>query len=277
MTLVSASENRNSFRSRLARIIFEADTPAGKFFDVALIVAIKLSVFAVMLDSVNGIRTGYGEILYLTEWVFTILFSVEYLLRLYCARRPLGYIFSFFGVVDMLAILPTYLGIIFPGSGHYLLVIRVLRVLRVFRVLKLVKFLAEADLLLQALRASRRKILVFLYAVMNLVIIFGSLMYVVESEVNGFTSIPRSIYWAIVTLTTVGYGDISPATGFGQALAAFIMILGYGIIAVPTGIVTVEISKAVTGNRGVRRCPACGTGTHDNDARFCKLCGDSLL
>lgn len=267
----------NSIRASLARIIFEADTVAGKIFDIALIIAIKLSVLAVMLDSVNGIRIGFGEILYRVEWFFTLLFSVEYLLRLYCARRPMGYVFSFFGVVDLLAILPTYLGIIFPGSGHYLLVIRVLRVLRVFRVLKLVKFLSEANLLLRALKASRRKILVFLYAVMNLVIIFGSLMYVIESEVNGFTSIPRSIYWAIVTLTTVGYGDISPATGLGQALAALIMILGYGIIAVPTGIVTVEISKAVKGDKAMHRCPACGTIDHDNDARFCKLCGDSLF
>ena len=226
------------WRHALHEIIFEADTPAGKLFDILLIVSIVISVVLVMLDSVSGIRATYGRQLYVGEWVFTILFTVEYLLRLLCVGRPLAYATSFFGMVDLLAILPTYLSIFIPGS-QYLLVIRLLRVLRIFRVLKLVPYLGEARLLVQALRASRRKIIVFLFTVMILVVIFGSLMYLIEDPDSGFTSIPRSIYWAIVTLTTVGYGDISPQTGLGQLLAALIMVIGFGMIAVPTGIVTV--------------------------------------
>jgi voltage-gated potassium channel len=263
----------NTVKDRVARIIFEADTPLGKLFDVALIVFIKLSVLVVMLDSVSSIAGQYGRILYGLEWFFTLVFTLEYLLRLYSAGRPLGYVFSFFGTVDLLAILPTYLGLFFPG-GQYLMVIRVLRVLRVFRVLKLGKFLDEANMLMRALRASRVKILVFLYAILTLVIVFGSLMYLIESAASGFTSIPRSIYWAIVTLTTVGYGDISPTTSLGQALASVIMVCGYGIIAVPTGIVSVEMSRAAKGQ--TVSCRQCGLAGHDGDARYCRGCGTEL-
>ena len=262
-------------RHRLHEIIFEADTAAGKWFDILLIVSIIASVILVMLDSVTGIRQVYGPWLNSGEWFFTLLFTAEYLLRLFCVQRPLLYARSFFGIVDLLAILPTYLSVILPG-GHYFIVIRVLRLLRIFRVFKLVQFLSEARLLLAALRASMRKIAVFLCTVLTLVMIFGALMYVVEGAANGFTSIPRSIYWAIVTMTTVGYGDISPQTDLGQALAAFIMIIGYGIIAVPTGIVTVELSRATRQGVSTQACPKCGRDGHDADADFCKYCGASL-
>ena len=265
-----------TLRQTLHEVIFEADTASGKWFDVLLIASIIVSIVLVMLDSVESIQAVYGQWLLAGEWFFTILFTIEYLLRLYCVQRPLLYARSFFGVVDLLAILPTYLSVILPG-GQFFIIIRVLRLLRIFRVFKLVQYLSEARLLLAALKASLRKITVFLFAVMTLVIIFGALMYVVEGAANGFTSIPRSIYWAIVTMTTVGYGDISPQTDFGQALAAVIMIIGYGIIAVPTGIVTVELTQAV--HRAVvstQACPGCGRQGHDRDARFCKYCGTSL-
>ncbi len=262
-------------RERIFRIIFEADTPMGKFFDVLLIVTIKLSVLVVMLDSVVTISSRYGSILMLCEWGFTIFFTLEYVLRLYCARRPSRYARSFFGMVDLLAILPTYLSLLLPGS-QYLLVIRVFRVLRIFRVLKLAKFLAEANLLLEALAASRRKIFVFFYTVLTLVVLFGSLMYVVEDAAAGFTSIPRSIYWAIVTMTTVGYGDISPVTALGQVLASIIMVIGYSIIAVPTGILGVEITRVSSCRKGDRVCRGCGHCRHERDAYFCKMCGVNL-
>jgi len=262
-------------RKKLYAIIFESDTPAGKLFDVALIASILVSVLAIMLDSVRSIREVYGTYLNGIEWFFTILFTIEYVLRLFSIGRPVRYAISFFGVVDLLSILPTYLSIFFPG-GRYLLSIRVLRILRIFRVLKLVKYLTEAHMLSQALRASRRKITVFLLVVLTLVIIFGSLMYVIEGERNGFTSIPRSIYWAVVTLTTVGYGDISPKTNLGQIVAAVIMILGYGIIAVPTGIVTVELAQSAKDRLSARVCPHCSGEGHDDDAVHCKYCGGLL-
>ncbi len=264
-----------SWRNALYKIIFEADTPTGKHFDLILIWSIVLSVLAVMLDSVSAIRDRLGMQLYAVEWFFTILFTVEYVLRLVCVNQPLRYAASFFGMVDLLSIVPTYLSLFIPGS-QYLLVIRVLRVLRVFRVLKLAHYLGEAKVLMQALRASRRKITVFLFTVLTIVIIVGSLMYIVEGAENGFTSIPRSIYWAIVTLTTVGYGDISPQTAVGQALASVIMIMGYGIIAVPTGIVTVEISRAEQKRVTARTCPECLAEGHDGDAGHCKYCGKKL-
>ena len=263
------------WRHRLHEIIFEADTPAGKAFDLALIVSILLSVLVVMLDSIARLRTAYGDILLYAEWTFTLLFTLELFLRLLCVRQPWRYAVSFFGMVDILAVLPTYLNLFIPGT-HYLLVIRVLRLLRIFRVLKLVPYVGEAQALMAALRASRRKILVFLSAVLSLVVIFGSLMYVIEGEDNGFTSIPISIYWAVVTLTTVGYGDISPKTDLGQALAACIMILGYAIIAVPTGIVTVEMSRIPKGGFSTQACPVCGAEGHDADAVYCKKCGNKL-
>ncbi len=269
------SEQTSPWRHTLHEIIFEADTPAGKAFDLALIVSILLSVLVVMLDSIPKLHASYGGILLFAEWMFTLLFTLELILRLLCVRRPWRYAISFFGLVDILAILPTYLSLLIP-STHYLLVIRVLRLLRIFRVLKLVPYVGEAQALLAALRASRRKILVFLSAVLSLVVIFGSLMYVIEGEANGFTSIPISIYWAVVTLTTVGYGDISPKTDLGQTLAAGIMILGYAILAVPTGIVTVEMSRLPRGGISTQACPACGAEGHDTDAVFCKKCGSKL-
>lgn len=266
---------KRNWRTILHEVIFEADTKPGKWFDVILILCIVLSVLVVMLDSVASIKKEYGAFLYSVEWFFTIIFTIEYILRLISVGRPTRYASSFFGIVDLLAILPTYLSIILPGS-RFLIVIRILRVLRIFRVLKLVQYLTEARLLTQALRASRRKITIFLFAVFTLVIILGSLMYIIESEENGFTSIPRSIYWAIVTLTTVGYGDISPKTGLGQALAAVVMVIGYSIIAVPTGIVTAEISRAKDTAVSTQSCPDCSAEGHDKDAVFCKYCGVRL-
>ena len=264
-----------SMRWRLHEIIFEADTPGGRLFDTALIVSIVISVILVMLDSVAAIRASWGDALYAAEWMFTLLFTVEYVLRLYCVGRPMKYATSFFGLVDLLAILPTYFSILLPGS-QYLLVIRILRVLRIFRVFKLVQYLGEARLLIQALRASRRKITVFLFTVLTIVCIFGSLMYLIEDASSGFTSIPRSIYWAIVTLTTVGYGDISPQTNIGQLIASVIMIIGYSILAVPTGIVTVEMSQAFKKNITTQACPDCSLEGHDRDASHCKFCGAKL-
>ena len=266
---------RTSWRAHLHEVIFEADTPLGKAFDVLLIVSILASVTAVMLDSVVSVRAQHGSLLYGIEWFFTLLFSVEYGLRLLSVGRPLKYATSFYGVVDLLAIVPTYLSLLLPG-GQYLLVIRILRILRIFRILKLVTYLSEARLLMQALRASGRKIAVFLYTVLTLVVIFGALMYVIEGEAHGFTSIPRSIYWSIVTLTTVGYGDISPQTNLGQMLASVVMIFGYAIIAVPTGIVTVEMSQAFGRKVSTQACPECSAEGHDSDARHCKYCGAML-
>ncbi len=267
--------NPTGLRHRLHEIIFEADTTAGKIFDVALIICIVVSVSLVLLDSVSAIRAQWGRVLYVSEWFFTILFTIEYFLRLFSVGRPMKYATSFFGIVDLLAILPTYFSIIFPG-GQYLLVIRVLRVLRIFRVLKLVQYLSEARMLSQALRASRRKITVFLFTVSTLVIIFGALMYLIEDPSSGFTSIPQSIYWAIVTMTTVGYGDINPESPLGQAIASLIMIIGYAIIAVPTGIVTVELSHAFKKKVSTAACPQCSLEGHDSDAKFCKYCGATL-
>ena len=266
---------RGRLRSRLHEIIFEADTPAGKLFDVLLIISILLSVALVMLDSVESVQLSYGRWLYFGEWLFTVLFTIEYLLRLYSVGRPGAYASSFFGLIDLMAVLPTYLSIFFPGT-QYFLVIRILRVLRIFRVLKLVQYLGEARLLSHALRASRRKILVFLFGVLNVVVIFGALMYLIEEPESGFTSIPQSIYWTIVTLTTVGYGDISPQTPLGQTIASIIMIIGYGIIAVPTGIVTAELSQVYKKPVSTQACPDCSAEGHDNDAEFCKFCGSQL-
>ena len=241
MTLpIPKQKPRNRVRARLHEVIFEADTTAGRVFDLVLIWSILLSVAAVMLDSVAAVRARHGALLTAVEWFFTILFTLEYLLRLWCIGKPLRYATSFFGVVDLLAILPTYLSLVLPGS-RYLLVIRILRVLRIFRVLKLVQYLNEAQTMIRALRAGGRKIVVFFATVMSLVVVFGSVMYIIEGEAHGFTSIPRSIYWAIVTMTTVGYGDISPQTAIGQTIAAVIMLIGFTIIAVPTGIVASEI------------------------------------
>ena len=264
------------WRSKLHEVIFEADTPAGKAFDVALLVAILASVLVVVLESVPSVRANEGRKLWAAEWFFTILFTVEYLLRLIAVRQPARYARSFFGIVDLLAVLPTYLSVLLPGAQAFL-VVRALRLLRVFRILKLGEFLGEARMLVLALKASLRKILVFLAAVLVLVLIIGSVMYLVETPESGFTSIPQSIYWAIVTLTTVGYGDIAPQTVLGRILASLVMILGYGLIAVPTGIVTVELSQAGrTKVVSTQACPNCGLQGHDPDARHCKYCGAPL-
>ena len=265
----SVIENR---KRHLNRIIFGAETPIGKAFDVALLWIILLSVFAVMLESVEGIRADYGPILYFLEWLFTILFTLEYGLRIYCAPDRKAYIFSFFGMIDLLAVAPTYIDL-FIGDAHYLMIVRVMRLLRVFRVLKLMRFLREAEVLKTALRSSRHKIIVFAGFVLSIVVIMGSLMFIIEGEENGFTSIPRSVYWAIVTLTTVGYGDMIPQTVLGQIISSFMMILGYGVIAVPTGIVSVELHHATQEHVMHRKCPGCLTTGHDMDATFCKHCG----
>lgn len=266
---------RAGWRQRLHTIIFESDTPGGKAFDIVLLVSILASVVVVMLDSVSEIRARYGPALSALEWGFTILFTAEYLLRLISVRRPLAYVGTFFGVVDLLAILPTYLSLLVPGT-QYLLVVRVLRLLRIFRILKLAEYLSEGRTLGQALLAARRKISVFLLTVVTVVIIVGALMYVVEGPDYGFTSIPTSIYWAVVTLTTVGYGDIAPQTPLGKGLSVIVMLLGYGIIAVPTGIVTLELSRAGAPQMANQVCPSCGTEGHEADARYCRRCGAAL-
>ncbi|MCH2559149.1 MAG: ion transporter [Alcanivorax sp.] len=264
-----------SLRDRWRHIIFGTDTPAGRWFDQLLILAIIASVVAVTLDSVQSIHQRHGTLLYAAEWFFTLLFTLEYIIRLWVSDRPLRYARSFYGVVDLVSVIPTYLSLLLPGA-NYLLTIRALRVLRVFRVLKLAHLMDEANQLGSTLVRTRRKIGVFMFAVVVVIIIFGSLMYVVEGPANGFTSIPRSIYWAIVTITTVGYGDISPQTPFGQAVASLAMITGYAIIAVPTGIVTAEMSRAHMVKRYERECPNCHRHDHDPDARFCKQCGTGL-
>ncbi|MDA1260846.1 MAG: ion transporter [Planctomycetota bacterium] len=261
------------WKASLHRVIFEADTPLGKAFDVALIAAILLSVLLVMLDSVRSVTLEHGTLLRAAEWTLTILFTVEYVARLVCAPSRRRYATSFFGLVDLIAILPTYLAVLLPAA-HYLLVVRVLRILRVFRVFKLVQYISEAAQLRRALVASRRKITVFLFAVFALVVVIGSVMYLIEGEEHGFTSIPRGVYWAIVTLTTVGYGDVAPQTPIGQALASLVMVLGYGIIAVPTGIVTAELTR--TERELPNPCPACGALGHLSDAIHCRRCGVPL-
>jgi voltage-gated potassium channel len=261
---------------RLYTIIFEADTPAGKRFDVLLFVAIMVSVLLTMLSSVHSIRDAHGALLLILNGSFTVLFTIEYGVRLYCVNKPARYARSFFGVVDLLAILPFYLSLFIPGT-RFFDVIRVLRMLRIFRVLKMAQYVGEADLLMNALLASRRKIGIFVIAVLTIVVILGSMMYVIEGEEHGFTSIPKSVYWAIVTLTTVGYGDISPETNIGQTLAAMIMIIGYSIIAVPTGIITAELGLSVSLQKRARKCTSCGHNLHDADAAHCKQCGEELL
>lgn len=263
---------KKGIRRRVHIIIFGSDTFAGKLFDIILIAAIALSVVVVMMDSISGIRTKFGDVLWSLEWAFTVLFSVEYLLRIASVRNVKQYVFSFYGIIDFLAILPTYLSIIIPGT-QYLVAIRVLRILRVFRILKLAHYLSEANFISKALWQSRRKILVFLFAVVLICVFAGSIMYVVEGPENGFANIPVSIYWAIVTLSTVGFGDLTPLTPLGQFLSAIIMILGYGIIAVPTGIVTYEMSK---NTRKLHYCSECGEGDHEKDALYCKYCGKEL-
>jgi voltage-gated potassium channel len=273
----AASPEMARWRVRLNEIIFQADTPGGRAFDIALLWVILASVAAVLLESVDPIAAEWGAELRAFEWAVTGLFTVEYLLRLISVRRPAGYATSFFGIIDLLSVFPTYLGL-FVAGAQTLIVLRVLRILRIFRLLQLSQFIGQAEVLTAALLASRAKIIVFIVAVLDLIVIIGAAMYLIEGPASGFTSIPRSIYWAVVTLTTVGYGDIAPETWFGQLLAGAVMILGYAIIAVPTGIVSVELAQATRSSQAVRseRCPGCGTAGHDADAGYCKRCGRAL-
>lgn len=269
------SFNLSTLRHDIHVIIDGTDTPMGKLFDILLLVAVLASVSVVMLDSVLILRIKYGQIFYYLEWFFTILFSIEYALRLFSAPNRLRYMFSFYGIVDFLSILPTYLSLL-HGGLQYLLVVRILRILRIFRILKMANYMQQAGFLTMALRGSRHKIVVFFLAVILLVTIFGSVVYVVEGAENGFTSIPVSIYWAIVTMTTVGYGDMSPKTPLGQAIASFVMIMGYSIIAVPTGLFTAELNKTMRPQLQPVSCPNCGKFGHATEAKFCDRCGHDL-
>ena len=264
-------------KQNIYRIIFLADTPGGKMFDVLLLLAIVLSVLVVALESVHHLRVDYGTLFIAAEWVFTVVFTIEYIFRLYSARSRRGYVTSFYGVVDLVSILPTYLAM-FAVGWQYLLVIRSLRLLRVARIFKLTRFVMEGEVMQRALAASVHKISIFILGVLTLVIIIGSVMYIVEGPEHGFHNIPRSIYWAIVTLTTVGYGDISPQTTLGQMLASFVMLMGYGIIAVPTGIVTVEMGNAQRRQNSLASlaCTVCGKTGHEQVARYCNRCSARL-
>ncbi len=272
---MAKNQSQSNWKKKLHEIIYEADTPAGKLFDVILLVAIIVSIALVMLESVNPIGEQYKTELNIAEWVITILFTLEYILRIVSINKPTKYIFSFYGLIDFLSTIPKYLSLIFIGT-HSLVALRALRLLRVFRVLKLARFIGESQHLMRALKASRARISVFLFFVLIICIILGSFMYLIEGAENGFTSIPRSVYWAIVTLTTVGYGDIAPATPVGQFIASAIMILGYAIIAIPTGIVSSEISKNSEIDLNTQSCPHCATEGHDDDAIFCYHCGNKL-
>ena len=266
-------EGLSPLQLQIHDIIYEADTPMGKLFDVALLWAIIISIVAVMLESVGGINQVYGEILRITELFFTFLFTIEYILRILSIGKPLKYVLSFMGIVDILSILPTYMSLFVVGP-QFLLVIRAIRLMRVFRILKLDRYIGEAHSLLDALKASKAKIVVFLGAVLTLCVIMGTLMFLIEGTGNGFTSIPRSIYWAIVTLTTVGYGDIAPSTVLGQTLASVIMIMGYSVIVVSTGIVSAELSK--NSIISTQSCNQCSKEGHDSNAKYCKYCGENL-
>jgi voltage-gated potassium channel len=267
---------KTTWKQRLHEIIYEADTKGGKLFDVILLIAIIASILLVMLESIESFDAKYHTFLDISEWVITLLFSLEYIFRLISIKKPFKYIFSFYGIVDLLSTIPKYLSFIFVGS-HHLAALRALRLLRVFRILKLTRYVGASNTLLVALRSSRAKIAVFLFFVVIVCIILGTIMYMIEGEENGFTSIPRSVYWAIVTLTTVGFGDIAPQTPLGQFIASIIMILGYGIIAIPTGIVSSEISKNTNKiDSNTQSCPSCLKDTHKDNAKFCDHCGSIL-
>ena len=265
----------DTLKERLREIIFGTEPGLGRNFDIALIIVIIASVLALFLDSVEPLHAAYGELFYTADIAFTVLFSIEYLARIYCSVDRKRYITSFYGIVDLLATLPTYLALILPGAQH-LLVIRIFRVLRIFRVFKLFKYMSEANILVRSIKSSRHKITVFLITVVTLVIVFGSLMYLVEGPENGFTSLPQSIYWAIVTVTTVGYGDIVPHSPLGRAIAAMAMVTSYAIIAIPTGILSAELVQENQRQAGLKRCTSCQQGNHERDAIHCKYCGELL-
>lgn len=287
------ASNKHNWRTKLHEVIYEADTPSGKLFDIALLIAILTSIVVVMLDSVSHIANKYHDSLYIAEWIITIFFTIEYVLRIISVKKPFKYIFSFYGIIDFLSTIPKYLSLLIGGT-QALLALRALRLLRVFRILKLARYLGASNQLSNAIKASRAKIAVFLYAVLIASIIFGTVMYMVEGEENGFTNIPKSVYWCIVTLTTVGFGDIAPATPLGQFIATLIMILGYGIIAVPTGIVSAEYTKASNDeddkkklsnvpkgdldimSTNTQSCSSCLNENHIDGAKFCFKCGETL-
>jgi voltage-gated potassium channel len=272
-----ATNPEKDWRFRLHEVIYESNTPAGKAFDLSLLIAIFTSITVVMLDSVAGLHQRYGKIFYIAEWAFSVLFTIEYILRLVSIRKPFRYIFSFLGIIDLIALIPSYLGIFFAGAQS-LLAFRALRLLRVFRIFKLGHFLTEIHFLQQAIKGSLRKIAIFLLTVLTITVILGSIMYLVEKKENGFSNIPESIYWAIVTITTVGYGDISPVTPLGKFVASIVMLIGYAIIAVPTGIITHDIAMAARKKKELpESCPGCSMEGHDSDALFCKHCGSSLF
>ncbi|HKP04579.1 MAG TPA: ion transporter [Chthoniobacterales bacterium] len=268
------TRSQPAWKHRLYSIIFESDTRAGRAFDIGLLIAIGVSITVVMLESVEFIWTAHAVLLRSLEWACTILFTLEYAARLACVRRPLRYVWSFYGVIDLFAFLPSYINLFIP-TANFLLMVRVLRLLRIFRILKLSEFMEESETLMAALYSSRRKIAVFISTVLAVVLIMGTIMYLVEGPENGFESIPRGVYWSIVTITTVGYGDVTPHTVLGRTLACFLMIMGYGIIAVPTGIFAVELREAAKAKEGPA-CSACGTVETDREARFCRRCGRAL-
>lgn len=264
-----------SLKLRLREIIFGTEPGPGRNFDIALIITIIASVLALFLDSVAPLHAAYGDIFYTAEIAFTLMFSIEYLARIYCSENRRAYITSFYGIIDLLATLPTYLAFFIPGAQH-LLVIRVFRVLRIFRVFKLFKYMSEANILVRSIRSSRHKITVFFITVVTLVIVFGSLMYLIEGPHNGFSSLPQSIYWAIVTVTTVGYGDVVPMSPLGRAIAALAMVTSYAIIAIPTGILSAELMQENQRQTDLRQCSQCKQQRHDRDAVHCKHCGAAL-
>ena len=270
-----ATQKQTSWKRELHEIIYEADTPNGKLFDLILLTTILASIVLVMLESIDSINDSYGTFLNISEWIITGLFTLEYILRIIAIEKPLKYIFSFYGIIDLLSTIPKYLSLIFIGSHHFA-ALRALRLLRVFRILKLTRYIGASNKLLIALKASRAKIGVFLFFIIILCVILGAIMYMIEGADNGFTSIPKSIYWAVVTMTTVGYGDIAPQTPFGQFIASIIMILGYAIIAIPTGIVSSEISKTDSIDTNTQSCPNCGIDGHKDGAEFCYSCGTKL-
>ncbi|MGP5323616.1 ion transporter [Vreelandella titanicae] len=263
-------------RTRLFHIIFESDTPGAKAFDIALIVAILLSVAVIMLGSIETYAERYGDLFFYLEWVFTLLFSIELILRIYCLEKPTLYLRSFYGIVDLIAILPIWLVLLVPGA-HGLVIVRLLRVLRIFRILRLMEFVGEARLLMDALKRSMRQILLFFSAILMVITLFAALMYTIESSEAGFTSIPMSMYWAIVSMTTVGYGDIVPATALGKSITVVLMLLGYSIIAVPTGVFSAQVIRSIREERySEEACPGCGHERHEKRARYCLRCGTWL-
>jgi voltage-gated potassium channel len=266
----------DNWRSKIFKIIYHADTPAGKWFDIVLIVFILLSVLIIILDSVEKLHINHGELFYILEWFFTVVFTLEYILRLISIRNPVKYAFSFFGIVDILSILPTYLSMFFVGAQS-LLVIRILRVLRIFRILKLVHYSEQMQTLTRAVSNSRHKLFVFFFFIVTVLVIFGSVMYLIEGPENNFHSIPHGIYWAVVTMTTVGYGDIAPQTVLGRSVASLVMLTGFSMIAIPTGIFASELNKENRKNRKLsRKCDACGLVGHTQAANYCRSCGDHL-